>query len=237
MAIFLHLVLVGVAQAAVGQMITTVLGPYPWWVWGLIGLVASVGAWYTRPQVVAWMPVLIVTTVVAGLYAIYPAWDTIVGTVVLGWNAVAAWATGLDAAAIGEAIGNGITKVFTFVGGLVVFLVAHLWYAYTRQTQKHALQKSFTLAEIARLITGVEPTVPTPDPLVEEYGNLRRDVADGTLVTLNPEEADMQEVEVGREDLREYLSARGEHVPRFLTERYDWLTAPNPAQGGSATQE
>ena len=46
----------------------------------------------------------------------------------------------------------------------------------------------------------------------------------GKLVALDPEESDMQEVEVGREGLRGYLSTRGEHVPRFLTQRYDGLT-------------
>ena len=46
----------------------------------------------------------------------------------------------------------------------------------------------------------------------------------GKLVALDPEEPDMQEVEVGREGLRGYLSTRGEHVLRFLTERSDWLT-------------
>ena len=46
----------------------------------------------------------------------------------------------------------------------------------------------------------------------------------GKLVALDPEEPDMQEVEVGREGLRGYLSTRGEHVPRFLTQRYDGLT-------------
>ena len=220
MAYVLHLVFVAVAQAAAGQSFTSILGPQPLWVWLTIMAAAVVGGWYTRPEVFAWRPILATLAIVALLHSAYVARDTIMEAARWAW----AWVAALDATAIGEAIGNGVERFFTIVGAIVILIPLYLWSVWSRETSKRALITRFTLADIAGLITGMEPTVPLPRQLEEEYENLCRDARSGVLVVTNPEEPDKQQLTVSRDDLREYLRERDEDVPRFLTERYDWHT-------------
>ena len=190
-----------------------IIGPQPVWVWLLIAGGTGAGAYYTRPSVFTWRPVLLAAVVVSVLYAGSAIWDS--------REAIAAWVASMGAAAVGDKIESVFLRIFAVVGMIAVLVPLYLWAAFERGTRKHALRDRFSVAEIATLITGIEPTVPLPKPLEQEYQTLCRDMRLGRLAVLEPEETDMQEVAVSREGLRDYLRAREKEMPRYLEERYD----------------